>query len=178
MTKGLRFESSEAALSQLQTSIPCSLQPATDFSGRQAAGENEDPLQPRFPGRVRNKSQSARGTHLLRPRLSSVGRRGWPSPCESARAPGVPPKPKNWAEGQPFPCQGPKDLPIRELWQAAARAQPFPPGRPAPPGGRASPSISPEPGSFWSNRAFGNISAVNCGPAAGSQTLHLESATQ
>ena len=24
------------------------------------------------------------------------------------------PEPKNWAEGQPFPCQGPADLPIRE----------------------------------------------------------------
>lgn len=117
---GLRSESLEVGLSSSRApSLGHSSQPPIFLEGW-LQEQNEDPLQPPFLGRVRNTSPSARGTHLLRPRLSRVGRRGRPSPRESARAPGVPPKPKNWAEGQPFPCQRPEDLPIRELWQAAA----------------------------------------------------------
>lgn len=33
------------------------------------------------------------------------------------------PEPKTWAESQPFPCQGPMDLPIREPGQQPCEAR-------------------------------------------------------
>lgn len=108
----LRSDPSRTGLSSSRTPSPSpSSQPILLKVG---CRKERRPSPDAFPGQGEKWVPSSMRDHLLGLALAAWAEEAGPPWVSQPELLAFLPEPKNWAEGQPFPCQGPADLPIRE----------------------------------------------------------------